>query len=252
MHTEFVAGLSSQPFRALAVEPAGDHKESCMRSPFSIFRKYQKITMVIILFLTMLTFTLSDAVTRWSGELPTMLIVLMMGMIGAGVGAVIGMQTGKPWEYSIAGVVVGAVVSLVITTVGGTSAAVETTAGNLSQKQIDALVQRRQTANSFIVEAYQRVAPPPQQNNPFSMEIWERGLRTHQFSNGIAMQSGKADAVRQSLEDDVVFGYLLEQEANKMGIKVSDEAVNDYIKAIGISPMGMPTKQLTKDAFKEI
>src|SRR4051794_14914224 len=136
-----------------------------MRSPFSIFRKYQKIAMVIILLLIMVTFTIGDAVMKMSGNLPVVLIVVMTAMIGASIGALIGVQAGKPSEYAIAGVAIGVIVSLVISNLGGPAAAVETSAGNLSQKQLDELVQRRMTANSFVTSVYQRVSPPPQEAN---------------------------------------------------------------------------------------
>ncbi|MEX2285902.1 MAG: SurA N-terminal domain-containing protein [Planctomycetaceae bacterium] len=223
-----------------------------MRSPFSIFRKYQKIAMVIILLLIMVAFTIGDALMQMSGDLPVILIVVMTAMIGASVGALVGIQTGKPSEYAIAGVAVGVIVALVASNLSGPAAAVETTAGNLSRHELDELVQRRLTANSFIVAVYQRVSPPPQESNPWFRDFWQNQLMRTQFSNGLYNPGDDSESSRPQLQEDVVLGYLLDREADEMGIEVSDEAVNNFIQSIRMFGFSNSERRLSLDDFKEI
>ncbi len=208
--------------------------------------------MVIILLLIMVAFTIGDALMQMSGNLPVILIVVMTAMIGAAVGALVGIQTGKPSEYAIAGVAVGVIVALVASNMSGPAAAVETTAGNLSHKQLDDLVHRRLTANSFIAAVYQRVSPPPQEANSFFRDFWQEQLVRTQFSNGLYNPGDDSERSRAQLQEDVVLGYLLNREADEMGIAVSDEAINNFIQSIRMFSFSKSEKRLSADDFKEI
>ena len=219
---------------------------------FSIFRRYQKIAMVIILLLIMVTFTIGDALMQMSGNLPLVLIVVMTAMIGAALGALLGIQTGKPSEYSIAGVVIGVVVALVGANLSGPAAAVETTAGDLSVNELNSLIDRRRTANGFVAAVYQRVSPPSPQPIPILQQFWQRQLISTQFSNGLHNPADDSPDSRMRLQDDVVLGYLLDREADEMGIEVSDEAVNSFIQSIGAMSLTGAPQKLTRDDFKDI
>lgn len=83
---------------------------------------------------------------------------------------------------------------------------VETDAGDLTTNQINQLNNRRQTANRFIYRAAQICEIPPGQ--------------IPQFGFGVSATDYRKD---------IVFGYLLNQEADKIGIVVDDAAVSNFI-----------------------
>lgn len=205
-----------------------------MRSPFSIFRKHQKVAMVIVLVLVMITFVLGQALSQMSGRLPTSMLVALAAMAGAGLAAMFGVQTGKPTEYAMMGAVIFGAAAFVGDYVQRPLAAVETSVGNIQQEQLKILIRDRQIANRFVQQVFYSANPP--QNIPMLQEFQQRQLQQFLFRFNYAHE----------IDEDVVFGYLMQHDADRMGIEVTDEAVNTFINQISGS------KSLTRDDLKKI
>ncbi len=200
-----------------------------MASPFSIFRKNSRIMMVVLTGLALFAFVILDQI-RTNPELFPPLMGMLLGL---GIFWYFGAQSGKPIPYSIAGLVVGLLLGVAIPRYIGAAPLVQTNAGNLTAKDMQELVRRRQIANQFIESAYSRaVMAPPEM--PMLQRFWQQGLQPHLFGFG-----------RQSMEEDVVMGYLLSHEADKMGVEVSDAAITEYINQA-------TNKQLTGSDFQKI
>jgi hypothetical protein len=110
----------------------------------------------------------------------------------------------------------------------------QTVMGNLTHEDIKDRLERRQIANDFLRAAYEKVSPPP--DNQFMAQFWMRGLQSSLFGFG-----GPG-------EEDVILGFLLEQEADEMGIRLSDDAVSKYI----IQATTVAGKGLSKADFEQI
>ena len=203
-----------------------------MKSPFAIFRKHQKVLMVLLVGLAMFAFIFLDSLTGTnSGQT---LVPIMFVLLGAGVFWIIGTQTGKPSSYAAFGAVIGAAAGLFFPKLGAPPDAVTfqpiagVHADDLSNRELDQLVQRRQIANNFVRAAYEKGSPFPgamgaegQQFQQLMIRFWQQRFDSFRFRLG-----------NPDLREDVVFGYLLRQEAEQMGLIVSDAAVTEYIKQI--------------------
>ncbi|TWU14466.1 hypothetical protein CA54_33120 [Symmachiella macrocystis] len=87
---------------------------------------------------------------------------------------------------------------------------VKTSAGDLNKSDIDALVRQRQLANRFI----QRAATV--------CEVDFRQIQQMFFRHGPG----------DDIQKDVLFGYLLTQKADEIGIAVADSTVQDFIRQV--------------------
>ncbi len=72
-----------------------------MTSPFGVFRKHQRVLMVVLIGLAMFAFIFLDAMTKMDSG--TALLPILFVMLGAGVFWVLGSQTGKANSYAAAG-----------------------------------------------------------------------------------------------------------------------------------------------------
>jgi len=207
-----------------------------MKSPFAIFRKHQKVATVVLTGLAMFAFVILGSLDQMSGQLPRSVVVLLFAAGFACVLGIVGLRSGKPKEYAMAGALIGAVFALVFQFQNPPPAAVQTTIGNLSHQELDQLISRRQIANDFIRNAYQKSRPFPSHSNQnvqgFLQIRWERELSRFLFGFG------------RSPKEDVVLGYLLSYEADRMGIEISDETVHEYIRKVN--------EKLTVEDFTEI
>ena len=108
-----------------------------MKSPFAVFRKHQKVLMVVVIGLAMFAFIFMDQMSRSGGQA----MVLMMGpMLGAIVFWIIGTQKGKATSYAMTGALLGLLLGLLGLQMGAPAATVETTIGDLSQTEVQQLV----------------------------------------------------------------------------------------------------------------
>lgn len=197
-----------------------------MKSPFAIFRKHQKVLMVVLTGLAMFAFVILGSASPRSGQLPPSLILLTLVCVCAGVLWIVGTQVGKPSEYAIAGAIIGVALGIAGQRLGGPAPAVETNIKNFSEKQLLDLVRRRQIANNFVREAFRRSGQGQFRQPPM-------------FGFGHPPEQ---------IEQDVLLGFLFRHEAEQMGVVVSDDAVTAYIKQITGNKLGPDEfKQLRRD-----
>ena len=185
-----------------------------MKSPFAIFRKHQKMAMVILLLLVMIAFTVGGTLMRMSsGGMSGSMVTLLLACIGAAVLAVVGMQKGKASSYAMAGAIIGAVIGLAGSRISSPTEAVQISIGDLSRRELIELVQNRQLANRIVQTVFMETTEPNSFSTPPSFGF--RNMRS-----------------REDLERDVVLGHLLRHEADQIGISVSDTAVNTFFKQL--------------------
>ena len=201
-----------------------------MQSPFQIFRKHQKTLIVVLGGLAILGWTIQDALVN-AALSPTTMVMLLAVVIG-GAAWVVGLQggKGKQSEYGVSGAVIGLLIGLVFMIYSRYSvkAAVETTAGNISKKELQEMVDRRRKAVTFMYKAYEASVEKPPGNIPFQFLRFSKPHRDY-YENGLTAAFG-IERNRAISERDVVFKYLLLQEAEELGIKVDDVAVQAYIR----------------------
>lgn len=220
-----------------------------MRSPFQIFRKYQKESIVILVGMAMFAFVFLDAVSGMQ-QLPPILWVILLAMMLAGVFWVVGVKVAqksdkveksdvksKALEYSLAGALLGAAAGAALMMFNREAPAVETTAGNLTQKQVKKMLNDRRMAIEFMSQAYQAGTPQPE-GMTMEFQLWDRGLQEATF--GFRSSFGEIP-IRQ---EDVIYKYLLLQEAKDYGVRISDESVQAHIARV--------CKGLTTAAYERI
>ena len=190
-----------------------------MSSPFSFFRRNQHVTMVGIVILSMMAFTL-DAVFSQEGSHYVMLGLLMGGIIFAFAGV----GKGRWLQYGLAGAVLGAVCGWVLPEIIGPANTVARTStlGMFDEKRMSDLMLRRSIANVFMQQAFEKSIGP--------------GMG--RFAPQFQFYSDNAD-------DDLMFGELMRAEADELGIVVTDNMVSDYINK-------RTDEKLTASAFAEI
>ena len=190
-----------------------------MSSPFSFFRRNQHVTMVGVVILSMIAFTIGD---MFSGEgQHYVLLGLMMGGI---IFAFAGVSRGRWVQYGIAGAVLGAVCGWVLPSwISPANAVVRSsTLGNFDEKRISQLMLQRSVANVFMQQAFEKTI----------------GSGMGRFAPQFEFYPGNA-------EDDLTFGELMRAEADDLGIVVTDTMVSDYINK-------RTQDKLTASAFAEI
>jgi hypothetical protein len=185
-----------------------------MSSPFTIFRRHERILMVVITGLSMISFVLLGAVQD-PRNIPTPLIVIFIAAVGGGLAMLAGMTQSKGTEWGLSGVILGAAIGVAAMVYIREASAVTMDTGNLTSSQLSELRRQRFVANQFIQAAFQQtfgigleMLPPPIQ-------------REYVFG----FTSGGDDNVQ-----DVVLGELLRREADQMGVVVSNDVVTEFIK----------------------
>lgn len=204
-----------------------------MSSPFAVFRKHQKILLVVLVGLSMLSFVIFDAIQNVSsmGEMPPQLIVLTLAALVGAVAWVVGITNHKSNEYGVFGLIVGAALGLLFVMQGRKGdVAVTASEFTLAQSDLRALLRTRSLANSFIAQAIHETHPntPPEQLSFLA--------HMTQFGFGLA---------QDRIEQDVVVGELLRREAAKVGLSLPDSAVQEFITLI-------TQGNLTRETFRKI
>ena len=193
-----------------------------MRSPFAIFRKHQRVAMVILTGLSMFAFVVMDQL-RAESPMTMPILAAAAGMMLFGF---FGYQRGEPVTWGVAGGALGVAIALVAMRFGpsGPKPPVQTAMGDISREELHNLAIRRNNANNFLQQAYQKVSPPPRGENEFLLNYYEQQLRGILF--GFGLDHG------EDLSDDVIMGFLLDKEADDLGLSVSDGAISDYINHV--------------------
>ncbi|MEX1095641.1 MAG: hypothetical protein WED34_06295 [Planctomycetales bacterium] len=213
------------------------------RSPFSIFRENAKVLMVVLIALAMFAFIIMDQLS------PQNFPYVIGFLAGAGLFWLIGRKLGKPAPYAIAGAALGlGAAMLFLARTAPRDAVVTTTAGHLSQQDLELLVQERRIANQFLYDAVVAAAakPSPQdtQGEQMYREFWP-AIKSRMAQQRAEQSLFGFGYPPERTDEDVVFGWLLRQEAEAMGIRISDAAVNEYIR-------DLTNDQLSRDDVRGI
>jgi hypothetical protein len=211
-----------------------------MQSPFAIFRKYQKECILVFGFLILISFTVGQSlidISSRTGQIPLALKIALAVTLVGGISWGIGLQRDRAKEYGLWGVLAGAAIGVALGQFGGAAAAVSTNAGNLSETDIQRLVKQRKIVNQFLYDGvdatFMNIDDPRMAS--FRSQFVAQTARSVQFQFN----------PRQLIQYDVVFGFLLQQEAKRMGIRVSDESISQFINRA-------TSENLSREKFNEI
>lgn len=214
-----------------------------MSSPFSLFRKHQKILLVVLIGLSMLSFVIFGTVSQASdiGSMPPSLIVLTMAALVGCIAWVVGLTNHKSTEYGSIGVIAGLAVGLIFALRGGEPAVVATNDGDLDRNEVIELINERDLANQFVARAIGRTFEMPNLPEQFLQFIRPEQLLQERIFN---FQFGFENR-NEATERDVLIGELLRREASSVGFDLPDQAVNDFLKLA-------TQNKLTGEIFREI
>jgi SurA N-terminal domain len=192
-----------------------------MKSPFAIFRKHQKMAMAILTGLSMFAFVVMDQL-KADSQYGLPIVAAAIGMLLFGI---FGYRRGETVTWAVAGTALGVAMAVIAMRFGpgGPKPAVQTAVGDISREELNKLVTRRNTANNFLRLAFEK-AVPPRSNNPMFLNYYEQQLRSVMF--GFGRDRG------EDASNDVILGYLLDKEADEMGLSVSDGTISDYINKV--------------------
>jgi len=173
-----------------------------MSTPFTFFRRHQQITMVSIVILSMVAFTISDMMSNQANHF-VMLGVLLGGII-LGFS---GIRQGRWLQYGIGGAVLGGIAGWLIPgSISSTADFYQDSAiGAFDDQRIQETATRRSICNAFMAQAFSKVYGPG----------------TERFAPQFRYYT--------TLQEDAIFGELLKAEADQMQIVVTDEMVSDFI-----------------------
>lgn len=229
-----------------------------MRSPFQVFRKHQKILIVVLTGLAMFAFVLLGSLRNVSSVPPSLSVVVGAVLLG-GAFWIFGLQggKGKQAEYGLSGAVLGAAIGLAIMWASRPKPVVVTSVGKISSEELREIVDRRNLAIRFMQRAFSSSVPQPPrptiardqlmgiiQSNPqlasapFVQNIFQQyqaidQWRQLQYEATFPLQPIELSRrERMTTEQDAVLRFLLLKEAKDLGVEVSNEAVNAYIKRV--------------------
>jgi hypothetical protein len=179
------------------------------------------MAMVILTGLSMFAFVVMDQL-RAESPMTLPILAAAAGMLLFGF---LGYRRGEPVTWGIAGTALGVALAVVAMRFApsGPKPPVQTALGDISHDELNKLMMRRNNANNFLRMAFEKVNPP-RSNNPMFLNYYEQQLRGVLFDFG--MNRG------DDLSDDVIMGFLLDKEADDMGLTVSDGTVTDYIHKV--------------------
>ena len=190
-----------------------------MSSAFTFFRRNQQVTMVAVVILSMLAFTLdtvfSDRGTHF---------VLLGLLVGAMVFSFFGISRGQWIKFGIAGGVLGAVCGFVFPKILNPSAGFfqDSALGAFDEKRMMDLQLQRNIPNMFMQRAFEKAIAP-----------------------GTAMYAPQFGFGHEAGTDDLTFAEMMRAEADKLGIVVTDAMVSDWINR-------QTQEKLSRAAFAEI
>ena len=165
-------------------------------------RRNQKQWMVVITILAVFSFVFDDLIRGAGTKMPSGNIIFIAVFCAAGM-SIIGYRRGKTTEFGLAGLVVGGLVAFIGMRSGGPPVVVRTNAGNYTRSDLNLLRSRRQRADQFLMAVMKKIdkAQP-------------------------APRFGAVD------DGSMVSFALLQKEAHRMGVSVTDESVNQFLSRI--------------------
>lgn len=208
-----------------------------MSSPFSLFRRHQRILMVVTTGLAMISFVLLGAISD-PRDMPMPLVVIFLAAMLGGIFWLAGLSRGKGSDWGLTGVILGVVLGLVMIYAGQEASAVTLDGGNLTRSELTQLMRNRQVANSFVQMAATAALPEGGDDTAVQQAQVEASQRIQRNLFGFNRQM---DVTAQ----DVVLGEVLRREANEIGMVISDDIVKEFIEDVSGGMM-------TGNAFKKI
>ncbi|MDB5342174.1 MAG: hypothetical protein JWP89_551 [Schlesneria sp.] len=176
-------------------------------------RRNQRQWMVVITIMSIFAFLVDDVrgANRLSGSSTALFFAVLCG---AGM-SIIGYPRGHTVMYGLVGFFVGGAAAFVGTTYSAPKAPVQTSFGSLSKEKLTELQRNRMRINQFLVSLVDKT---------------EKGARAPLFGQG-----------NNSVEAMTSFS-VLNHEAKRMGVNVSDEAVTEFLR-------DATNKKLTEKAY---
>ena len=188
-----------------------------MASPFKFFRKYSSGMMIVMVILSMLLFTLDSLFSDTSANL------WLLGLLAGGaVFGIAGVGQGRWLQWGLGGAALGAVLGFVLPGFvedGG----LNTSLGVIDEEEMFDLEMRRSIANQFVMQASEAV---------YGEQFGRQFARLFGFGH-------------QTNREDVIFGKLMRAEADRIGITVNKDMINDHLKKI-------TSEMLTEDQYVKI
>ena len=195
-----------------------------MASPFAVFRRNQKVLTVILTCLAMFAFIILDSVSKME---TSAIMPILFGLIGASLAWMWCSQNERGINYRNIGfgALLGAIAGALLVSQTENQDGIDTKYGRLTNRDLLEMKQKRDMANQFVVSAFR-----------------ERSEEVHpMMANYYLSQYRFGDTSNRS----VVTKMLLEKEADRLGIAISDDFITDYIKTVS-------EKKMTRDALTKI
>lgn len=186
---------------------------------FASIRRNQRQWMVVLTVLAMISFLFLDYVGRGSGPMSPIGGAILIGCLCAAGMSIIGYPRQKATEFGLGGLFVGAIVGFLgFSAMGQSKPVVRTAIGDFTRADLNQLALQRQRGNQFLYAVSRRV------------------------QSGVPAGFGGID------DASLVQYKVLLADAQKMGIRISDEGVNDFLKEIS---NGRLTKQDFRESLRE-
>lgn len=201
------------------------------------FRRNLKPLMGALTIMAMITFVFDDSMRANS---PTLIPFILAFLFGGGA-FVWGTRRGKQNEYLAMGAFFGGVLGLTIIMLGEMEQGTQAEVAGLSRQDIINLRNRRETANRIVGLIYTKSHPMPEQFK----SAGQFGQQFYQMQLQRALEQIRFTFGNDDFEKDVIFGDLLRREAGRLGIRVNDDAVSDFIKLVS-------DQKLSTQDFREI
>lgn len=184
-----------------------------MASPFSVFRRHQKILTVILTGLAMFAFIVIDALSRMEDS--TAFMPLVTAVIGAAAFWFFGQQNNRGSSFTLVGAAFGFALGFAAVYFQAGPAGIATDIGTLTESKLQVMREERNQANQFIGGAVRERKEQDRNSERF-------------FFGGVSAE-------------EMVEKFLLLDKAEKLNVQVSNSYVNDYI--LDASEKGLDKKE---------
>lgn len=171
---------------------------------------------------------------------------VLLGMFAFGtIFYLLGQPSGKGSWFAVAGAIVGFVVVSFMPDIWGPAPAATTSVGKLSEEELQELMQKRQTANEFmgnvirtglmsidqfIAQQQPTFLEQPPQMRQFYYQIFQGPYMNYLDQKGRAFGFAPAGNTRAEVREAVVRDWVMAKEADKLGIRVSNATITEYLK----------------------